>query len=67
LPGSVAIKITTAKYLTPKRHDLNRVGIEPDITVAASKNARFAEPATDAQLEAAVGVIAKKVARIPES
>jgi len=62
LPGGVAIKVTTMKYLTPTRREIDKIGIEPDTRVEASKNPRYADPASDAQLEAAVDLVAKKVA-----
>jgi len=33
LPGDCAVRITTAKYLTPKGVDINKKGIDPDIVV----------------------------------
>lgn len=35
LPGDAAVRITTAKYLTPKGTDIHKVGILPDIEVKA--------------------------------
>ncbi len=32
LPDGSAIKITTARYLTPHNRDINHLGIDPDIT-----------------------------------
>ncbi|NLK01225.1 MAG: S41 family peptidase [Clostridia bacterium] len=31
--SGAALKLTTAKYLTPNRHDINKKGIHPDITI----------------------------------
>jgi carboxyl-terminal processing protease len=62
LPDGAAIKITTAHYLTPKSRDINLKGIVPDMVVAENKNARFGELSNDAQLQAAVTVITKKIA-----
>ncbi|MDN5361741.1 MAG: carboxyl-terminal processing protease [Moorella sp. (in: firmicutes)] len=33
LPGNAAVKITTHKYLTPGKHDINKKGITPDYVV----------------------------------
>lgn len=39
LDGGAAIKLTTAKYLTPKRNDIHKIGIEPDFKVETEKPA----------------------------
>ena len=62
LPDGAAIKITTAHYLTPKNHDINLKGIQPDFVVIENKNARLGEIARDAQLQAAVSILTKKIA-----
>ncbi|MBV9269845.1 MAG: hypothetical protein JO165_02045, partial [Candidatus Eremiobacteraeota bacterium] len=62
LPDGAAIKITTAHYLTPKNRDINLKGIVPDMVVTENKDARFGELQRDAQLQAAVTVINKKIA-----
>jgi carboxyl-terminal processing protease len=64
LPDGAAIKITTAHYLTPKNHDINLKGIEPDFTVVENKDARYGEVAHDAQLQAALTILSKKIAAI---
>jgi len=33
LPGNAGLKLTVARYLTPKKHDINKKGIEPDVVV----------------------------------
>lgn len=33
LTGGAAVKLTTAKYLTPGRHDIHEVGIVPDVEI----------------------------------
>ena len=45
LPDGWAVKITTARYLTPRNRDINHLGINPDITVAENKSPRFGDPA----------------------
>ncbi len=62
LPDGAAIKITTAHYLTPKNRDINLKGIDPDYAVTENKDARFGEVEHDAQLQAAVNIISKKIA-----
>jgi carboxyl-terminal processing protease len=62
LPDGAAIKITTAHYLTPKNRDINLKGIEPDYVVVENKDARIGDIARDAQLQAAVGILTKKIA-----
>lgn len=58
LSDGSALRLTTAKYLTPKGHSINGVGIEPDIEVkmSAEKVAHFLsgmEMRTDAGAEEA--------------
>jgi carboxyl-terminal processing protease len=62
LPDGSAIKITTAHYLTPNHKDINLKGIEPNVVVAENKDARFGELRYDAQLQAAVALLEKKIA-----
>ena len=62
LPDGAAIKITTAHYLTPKNHDINLKGIEPDYVVVENKDARIGDIGHDAQLQAAIGILTKKIA-----
>ena len=62
LPDGAAIKITTAHYLTPNNQDINLKGIEPDYVVMENKDARLGELGHDAQLQAAIGILTKKIA-----
>jgi carboxyl-terminal processing protease len=62
LPDGAAIKITTAHYLTPKNRDINLKGIEPDYSVPENKDAIIGEIEHDAQLQAAVTILTKKIA-----
>jgi carboxyl-terminal processing protease len=57
LPDGSAIKMTTARYTTPKGRDIDRVGIEPDVVVPQPPGARPGDPATDPQLARALGVL----------
>ena len=55
-----AVKITTARYFTPKGRDINSVGIQPDIQSVLPKDTagiRFRDPKSDPQLEAALSYI----------
>ncbi|MBV8203674.1 MAG: S41 family peptidase [Candidatus Eremiobacteraeota bacterium] len=62
LPDGSAIKITTARYLTPNGRDINAVGIAPDIAVQDVKANDFGKPATDGQLQRAVAYIQDRIA-----
>jgi carboxyl-terminal processing protease len=64
LPDGAAIKITTAHYLTPKNRDINMKGIEPDYSVPENKDAIIGEIEHDAQLQAALTIITKKIADV---
>jgi carboxyl-terminal processing protease len=57
LPDGSAIKMTTARYTTPKGRDIDRIGIEPDIVVTQPPGARPGDPATDPQLARALAVL----------
>jgi carboxyl-terminal processing protease len=62
LPDGAAIKITTARYLTPSNRDINLRGIDPDVHIDENRNARFGEVDRDAQLSAALTLLQKKIA-----
>jgi carboxyl-terminal processing protease len=62
LPDGAAIKVTTAHYLTPNKHDINLRGIEPDLRVDEPKNSRFGDVDRDPQLRAALLLLQKKIA-----
>jgi carboxyl-terminal processing protease len=51
LPDGSAIKITSARYLTPAGRDINLKGITPDIVTVEPKDARLGDPANDPQLQ----------------
>jgi carboxyl-terminal processing protease len=61
LPDGSAIKITTARYLTPQGHDINDVGITPDIVVPDPTPSVIGNPSADAQLERAAAFVQSKV------
>jgi carboxyl-terminal processing protease len=62
LPDGSAIKITTARYLTPSGRDINSIGIQPDIQVGDVKPADFGRPETDAQLQRAISYVQGRIA-----
>ena len=55
-----AMKVTTARYLTPRNRAIDGVGLVPDVTVKENAHARFGDPAADAQLAAAIGIVQSK-------
>ncbi len=55
-----AMKITTARYLTPRNRIIDGIGLVPDVTVVENAHAHFGDPAADAQLAAAVGIVQAK-------
>ncbi len=58
-----ALKITTAKYITPKGRDIHHKGIVPDVVVDQPVEAAgMIDTPKDKQLAAAKAVLAKKVA-----
>jgi len=68
LPDGSAIKITTARYLTPKGHDINNVGIEPDILVPNVPPNTLGNLTLDSQLKRAIGYVQDRIAQdIPSS
>jgi carboxyl-terminal processing protease len=64
LPDGSAIKITDARYLTPRNRDINLIGITPDIAVIENKGTgfRFGDPTRDAQLGRAIQFLNDKIA-----
>ncbi len=60
-----AVKITTARYFTPKGRDINSVGIEPEIKseLAKDQKIRPGDIAQDPQLVAAINFINGRIAQ----
>ncbi len=60
-----AVKITTARYFTPKGRDINAIGIEPEIKSEIPKNEKIrpGDLAQDPQLVAAVNFINTRIAQ----
>lgn len=61
LKDGSAIAVTTAKYLTPKGRDINKVGVKPDIKIESPEMAELGDPAVDTQLAKAVEILKEKV------
>ncbi|MDN5326640.1 MAG: carboxyl-terminal processing protease [Moorella sp. (in: firmicutes)] len=65
LPGDAAVKITTHKYLTPGKHDINKKGITPDYVVPMDPQveqqvlAHAPDLERDVQLQKALEVLEK--------
>lgn len=60
LPDESGLKITTEKYLTPNRIEINKVGIEPDEKVElpdSVKNELLVEEKEDTQLQKAIEML----------
>ncbi|MGD0968178.1 MAG: S41 family peptidase [Candidatus Aquilonibacter sp.] len=64
LPDGSAVKITTARYLTPHNRDINHLGIDPDIVISEPRTARFGDPKTDPQLRRAMQYVDDRVAHL---
>ena len=65
LDGGTSVKLTTAKYLTPNKLDINKRGIEPDVQVEIKKDQEITISPTntnfDPQLSKAVQVLRGKI------
>jgi carboxyl-terminal processing protease len=59
-----AVKITTARYYTPNGHDINTVGIQPQIEADIPKGTRIRPgyPEDDPQLVKAIAFLQQKIA-----
>ncbi|MFZ5640988.1 MAG: S41 family peptidase [Bacillota bacterium] len=67
LQNDAGLKLTTARYLTPQKHDINKKGITPDVVVeipeeAAPGTEKYDE-GKDAQLQKAVSILQEKINR----
>ena len=61
LPGGSAVKVTTARYLTPNGRDINKRGIDPNINIPMDPKFAGVE-GKDAQLKAALEYLHKQIA-----
>ncbi|MBV8372679.1 MAG: S41 family peptidase, partial [Candidatus Eremiobacteraeota bacterium] len=66
LPDGSAVKITTARYLTPRNRDINHLGITPDVVVIENKHPQYGTLAKDEQLEHAVEYLNQKLAKLTQ-
>ncbi|KNZ68429.1 carboxyl-terminal protease [Thermincola ferriacetica] len=58
LQNKAGLKLTTAKYLTPKKRDIHKKGIQPDVKVELPENSE-----KDLQLEKAISILEEKSVR----
>jgi carboxyl-terminal processing protease len=66
LPDHSAIKVTTARYLTPRNRDINHLGITPDVIVSENKHPQYGQPSKDEQLARAVQYLDDKLAHLTQ-
>ena len=60
LPDGSGLKITSEKYLTPNKTEINKIGIKPDEEVALPdtvKNILLVEESEDSQLQKAIEML----------
>jgi carboxyl-terminal processing protease len=62
LPDGSAVKVTTARYLTPRNRDINHLGITPDIVITENKHPQFGTPTKDDQLTRAIQYLDDRLA-----
>jgi len=62
MPNMTGINLTIAKYLTPAGHDINKIGIEPDIKVDLTQKDILAND--DVQLDTAKAMMKKMLEKI---
>lgn len=68
LDDGSAIKVTIAKYFTPKGNDIHKIGIKPDVEVELDTEAyKDSEGEEDNQLQAAVDNILEKLGKKTKS
>jgi carboxyl-terminal processing protease len=63
-----AVKITTARYFTPAGHDINTVGIQPQILAEIPKDVKIRPgyPNEDPQLQRALDFLEQKLAQVSQ-
>jgi carboxyl-terminal processing protease len=57
LPDGAALKVTTARYFTPKGRNIDGIGLLPDVLVAEPAAAEHGNPASDPQLARALQLL----------
>lgn len=60
LDGGASLKITIAKWLTPKGEEINGKGLEPDIRIELAANVKEGEEPKDAAMEKAIEILKEK-------
>ena len=64
LDDGSAIKVTIAKYFTPKGNDIHKVGIKPDVEVELDADAyKESKGEKDNQLQAAIDNVLEKLGK----
>jgi len=63
LPDSGALKITTARYVTPLGRDIQHKGIDPDVVVNQNPDPALIDTPKDQQLAAAKGLLKRTAPR----
>lgn len=63
LPDGSAVKITSARYLTPHGRDINLIGIQPDIVSIEPKSSKLGDPLTDPQLQSAITYLQGRISQ----
>ncbi|NLI91076.1 MAG: S41 family peptidase [Peptococcaceae bacterium] len=65
LDNNTSVRLTTDKYLTPKKNDIHKKGIEPDVKVELKEGEKATilpqKPVFDSQLSKAVEILLKKI------
>ncbi|MHB8356400.1 MAG: S41 family peptidase [Vulcanimicrobiaceae bacterium] len=64
MPDGSAVKITTARYLTPDNRNINHIGIRPEIVIKENKHARYGDPNHDVQLARAIAFLNDELAHM---
>lgn len=59
-----ALKITTARYLTPLNHNINHIGIQPNLVVAENTQPRYGDPDRDSQLRRALDYLDSRISQL---
>jgi len=62
LPDGAALKVTVERYYTARGRDIDRKGIDPDLTVEQPAGSVAGDPARDPQLASALGLLATRLA-----
>ncbi len=57
LPDGSALKVTTARYFSPRGRDIDRIGVTPDVVVEQPPGSRRGVPGYDPQLDAALKIL----------